>query len=1072
MLCTMRASRRWVILLLVLLMACLVAWWRLGDDTRSSNTSSGQAVTPVPNQPRPAAEPVHKTPSVSDRGAVATPRPREPGQGTTPEPPVDLDACWTVRGRLVAVTLDGLNLLPLMGRSEPEISVAWLDLRDDRCTHREEVVAPGAEGSIEAETGLILRDLPDPLALLWQFTVAGYGPGSLEQFLDAWNDAEPDARPDPKTLTGLHRPRVSGHVLDFGDLRLDLGSHPNSPEVLAGRILLPGGLPLCSRQGLEVRTPRDYEPELSFSGRVNTEGRFAILVSQEELQEYGSPDLAAARWELEINADTEGWAGMGLRSMQLSSTRLVYPLPAPSRRQRLLDFGDIHASGAVLELHAGVEGVTPPARLGDPLLHEDDYETALDRELEVWLDSGDESFCVHAPLGITLRLILAESRLSWTADYHNPELPCRTRTGSVAVRKDRSTRLDIMMRPAPLVPVRLELPQGVLSSAVSVTWVVPLGLDEWWDGPATSELRVPVQEGLTTEVTGELPGYESVAAEARVGDKEVLLRFTTPAAPPPRLLVKLPLLPEALGDKLAGTLKCINAEGQGGHKSVTLQRGEQPAVAVEHLPAGTYTLSLHGDDLFGYPGGRVSILEGVAVAAAGDTEVTLPEIPAPPWPYAAGNVRVRVTVGGNPATILAIFEDAAGEASWRTLTDGELILAAEKSAHGRRAGPAIPVALAHGSLRIPLQVSPPTAAGGEALVSLDLPARLRVTVWRAGQQLVDFAASLYSPTVGGRCSALASGGQVLLWCPAGEGGLSIEQEGLMLHESTVQVPAEGELPLKLVLDVARLKLLPGADDDETDSTEWQLRGPGPNQEQSVSPGQILYLKPGKYRLVPDEPVDPSHALEVDLSDGVDREVTLPSIPPVKTANVLLAMSESDWEGYQYASIEVFLVPTVPGAETSLAYRGREAIARSMPDGLLLLDLPVDRRVLIRGYVTRIVGGALQNLVMRPADVVVQKDLVVPPHWRKASSLGPEWFQVSVFCISDFPGFALLLGSDGQIAPGRHQVLVIDGDGKELARTWIEIPAEAEDFPIPPDLRQRLVDAGELEPDEPDPTEED
>ncbi|MBX3472780.1 MAG: hypothetical protein KF754_00145 [Planctomycetes bacterium] len=1068
--------KSWPMLVVVLLAGAAAGLWL------ALRPAPSPGLTPGDQGPTAAARASSNVPASRDSGNSARPegqpevRPRAaPPPQVEPEIP-EADPNWHVRGRVAAVQFQGLNLLDVLSQRKLEVflSVVWEE--GDKYEIAEESVETDVHRRFELPDFLSREEHPDLRKLMWQFHVREHGEGTLVRFMYAcdWCVPAPGEQPDPATITGLHRPTWKDGWVDFGDIHISLDGLESPPMLLTGRVLVPGGKPLVSRQALTLTAGEpEHEEEQSFETSANGQGRFAVLVPSWPDDPVDAEAMAALPWRLQVGQGDGHWDfEYSMRRGYLEGLEEI-PLPAPQRNGNVLDFGDVLTKGAVLEILAQIDGHPIKPAAADWLLQDFEGEGPTTTTALLYLTAGDDDFSVEIAIGLPLRLLVPEARYNWVAELDMPDCPCRPHKGSIGARIGTTSGLEINFSPAPLIPVRVIAPQDVPLDDLEVNWSIELHEEDWWSGPFTKDHKVPLLTGFVTEVEAELPGYAPVTATAKSGSTEVVLEFSQVAAPTTTLIVKLPLLPAVLGERMIASLRYSIEQVSSNTRNCTLQSGGQALETCTGVEPGMYQLRLSCADAFGYPGGVLSSLDGVVLEEGQTVTVEMPAIEAPPWSRPAVKVTASVKVSGKPASLSGKWDFGPGQYS-RTISDKEQLTWASDVQQGKGTGSgSVPAAFVHGELRQPVRTNPPAEAWGETTAVIDLPVRLRLRATRGGLPVHEFSAglSLYDGVFSTTCRAAAMEGVVFLWCPPGDCDLVLHCEDQRVHSQKVAIPASGEVELVVTLDRVRVTVRA---EGESGRVEWYI---GLAQHDKSYMHRIwgettLFLAPGIYRFVPGEPADPAAAVTVDLTDGKDREVVLPQLDLPESVGVMLTMTESDWRGFETSSFAYSIVFN-PDAGKSGDFAGSATATgvRPMPDGLMVRDLPQGRRVLLRGWYSRRVDGKLQYRVMKPADIVVTSDMKLDPKWTEGSSLDWEWDEPDLRCVSDFAGFHVYFGVEQIVAAGRHELVFKNHAGEEVLRVWVEIPAGVQEFLIPPDLRKRLEDAEVIEARPPDDMEE-
>src|SRR5690606_3843001 len=121
------------------------------------------------------------------------------------------------------------------------------------------------------------------------------------------------------------------------------------------------------------------------------------------------------------------------------------------------------------------------------------------------------------------------------------------------------------------------------------------------------------------------------------------------------------------------------------------------------------------------------------------------------------------------------------------------------------------------------------------------------------------------------------------------------------------------------------------------------------------------------------------------------------------------------------------------------------------------------------------GDSTNTWLMKPLRIRVTADQQVAScSWTRSVPMAEEWWGLSAWNVSALQGLYIRVGDTQTLFPGRQELVFTDGAGKEVAREWIDVPADAESFSIPATLRATL-EARELlapiHPEEMPPDEE-
>ncbi len=1013
------------------------------DDTAPSGGKSADppARRPAGNGPR-----VHNTGTGDATGAPVA------------EPAVAADAenqDWVLQGRLGSVVVNGRDILGLTRLDEIPWSLAWFDFDNKEAT--DIAWASTQLGTNRELTGVIPRASlsPEVAARAWWAPGLDLGEGNpLQAVVDA------DPRPDPATVKSLLKPVIRGNVIDFGTIRLVVDEPGKDGFVLIGRVLGPGDVPLCSfaEYSLHAGNLDDTLTEAYF--RANGQGRFATfcwLPAEDESDAH--PE--ALDWNFtfndwEISEDFEKTLDRG----NADSNRPMV-LPHPNRTGCVLDFGDIRLPGALLEITCEITGVAAAALPQDPFLGEPE-----ELPVSVSLYCGDQDCSTRTAPGLVIRMMLPEGRCRWSAYMEHPDVSCAPPSGNFAARAGQRAALKIVFTPLPLIPVKVLDPQGNPLADATISWSIDVGEDDWIEGSAIKGNLVPMLEGRQTFVDGMHAKYERVSETAEAGAKEVILQFTTEGASSAgSLTLIMPKLPAEFG--LAGLVVQLSLESDQyrSYLQAKLSTTEQARHSMTGLPFATYTATLKMGGSYGYPEGILSVLKDIVLAAGADTVVEFPAIAPPPLSVPIGKCTAQITVAGQAAALRGPWEYDKRIAN-AEIENGDLILRAEGVKDGHNGGNGlIPTAFAPGDQRFPATLVPPAAAWGEALLRLDLPSRLHVRVQRRGQPVEVFSARLDDSTNNTMCRAQASQGSARLWAPGNRVRLVVELENNANVVADIEL---GPVETEHVVELDWVKVV--FHQEGENQALWGI-APAENLDDVnvLAVNQEIMLSPARFRLRPQRDVDQSAAFDLDLTDGKDREITLPRVLAAESADIVLQMSEADWEGFRFAEFGYWALsegidhPQTP----DFVDVQREVDAREMPDAIVLRSVPLNRQILLQGVIYRRDSrGRNWPWFLKPISFKAGKENKFTPQWIQGVGLFADWQEVYCRCVSAFPGYWTSFSRDDYVPAGRHELVFLDGDGAELFRAFVDVPASDTEFRIPVDIRARLEQAGLLEPEEP------
>lgn len=1036
-------------LVLVLIVGGVAAWMLL---TRTEPAPANQFIADAPS----SAPEDQRTPVQTPRGQPVLDRPDAPdiagGQTDTPtipgpqpeEPIAPPPDGWLVRGRVVSLKVDGVELLGRMFTNELPVgicyrvfggdddSVYWLDL------------TLSANGSFRDT--LDFDQLPkDQVGGAWFFAGGSVGGDTpLDQ---------KDLAPETAAIAGLVKPTIRDQVIDLGNLSLEVGNSLQDVFLLVGRLLGPGDRPLASTQTFEIGADAQDEHWLSVDARPNREGRFASALEYDFDDPEAEP-LANMHWWLALGSGDDFPWGMRMAGEFAESLGRL-KLPSPARTGGVLDFGDIRMEGALIELLVEVEGRTPAPQPGDHLLDED-FEFACFINLE----AGDNNFNTGLVPGVMVRLIVPEGRYTWLVELHDPEVVCAPLDGMVAARQGEVARVHAVLKPVPLIPVTVMDPAGNVLKDAQVYWEIEYRPDDWVSGDAVKGNLVPMLPGKTTTVGASHPRFDGTEVEAPAGSTKVTVVFLEAAVGLGHISVKLPRLPKEFGLPKIEARLLIDERAL---EDCELLTDSQALIDAQSWEPGTYRLRLRISGYYGYPDGVLSEITGIQLKDGDNLELEFPAIAAPPWAVPVGECVTRLTVGGEPASLYGSWVyDTDERRDW--IEDGETVLSAKGAKDGDIGSGRIPQALKAGAHQYPLQIRMPTEAWGSATVQLEMPVCVSVRIKRRGTPVESFTAQIETEEGGSKVQA--RGGVARLWCPPGKADLYYKMGGQTRPWREVVVT---DTVSEILIELNEVQVVFKRHDD--DDTNWTIAtADAPHETDWIETGSPMLLDARKYLIRPPRAQDQSAAFELDLTDGKDREIELPRVEPHRLVDIRIAMSEADWKGFSNAGFWYW--QPVDGFDQPLArefqYSQEDLASRALPDALVLRGVPWGRTILLKGGMYRRADdGSMQLWFLQPCQFVASDENNVTPVWRKGVRLHDEWGDLEIRSASEFAGYWVDPSYDLQLPPGRHEIIVLGPDEKEAARATIDVPADATEFRIPAELRRRLEAAELLEPESED-----
>lgn len=1059
----MRQSRIIVLLLLLLCAGGGVAWLiASGSAGDAANGAPLSELSPVLDNSAPlnAEQQPHDNTAPELRDKPDRIAPRRPER--KPEPPPSTEPGpgeWVIKGRFrfaEGLPLDTVTFF------HGEWFYPWIIFRNESGESPEvrdispTVAQDGSFRELCSESLLPfeLRDGKVPVGR-WQVSCM------LEMEAPTLFDVGEDV--SIEQLRGLVTPTITGRVIDFGDITLEHADLFGDQWLITGRIVHVTGRALSNCSGLRLVLLQDSETIAESYFSTDSDGRFVDLLWDEE-SIAGDP----AGWTARLYNDEAGFYGL---SQAGRAPRLEVELPRPKVKGRVADFGEIRVAGALVDVEAEVEGQTPELLPDGRLLRSNwvDYPGSSGT-----LDMWDGFFSANAliyPSPARTTLWLHDGRYEYNAEFWVEGFYYPRQSGIVTPRDGEVVVLKLKFPRYRMIPLEFEVPEGATVGSASVDWSALRGEHVEHGGMSSGSppLEVPVFPGMVTEFRVEADGFAPAIATATDKDEKMVIRLTPAPAGIATLRVTVPEVPAEVSPHVLGAnLTVSNIENGERAFSMGCRPGE---VQVPIPAAGRYRVTLNGGGAYGYP----DVLSGpidVSIQEGEEAVVVLPPIGPPPWPAYISGYQCNVRCAGRAIALEAdVFVGA-----------GDRVMRAEMRTGERFGLAAPPLALPDGDSRIPLELVTPTEAGEHATVSLDMEARIEVKVSRQGQPVKDFSATVDGKNAAGSRVYMVGdehGGSVLLWAQPGTATLLVDVEGREFTR-TVEI-RRGELAqAEFQLDLVRVQFDLGLEEEPDSyggvSAPWTVFRVYENREEECCylwVNEEVLFDPGRYRAVPGYG-DPALAVEFDISDGKDRVVKLPQLPERRLFTLLLKFDttffgdqlfEADFGVYQAAML------TRPD---SSGY-GNYIQTRSVAEGIELIDLPGDTDLVITGSTWIEEGGSTNTWLMKPLRIRVTADQQVAScSWTRSVPMAEEWWGLSAWNVSALQGLYIRVGDTQTLFPGRQELVFTDGAGKEVAREWIDVPADAESFSIPATLRATL-EARELlapiHPEEMPPDEE-
>ena len=868
-------------------------------------------------------------------------------------------------------------------------------------------------------------------------------------------------------ITGLVSPTATGHVIDFGSITLGHGQVFGDSWVVVGRIKHASGKPisLCSSPVLAIEN-RDEDVNEEYLA-TDEDGRFAIVLTSDSV-----PDNPQA-WKTTLCASDDD-------SYLLSEGRKVrtsVPLDRPAVRGRTVDYGEISVNGALIEIEAHMPGIepvlTPEGKLARSLWNDYVGATASLYLGDSLLSRSTDLY----PSPSRTVLWLPEGRYSYDARVNEPNYwsACE---GIVNAIDGQVTMLTLTFQKFEIIPVVFET-EGDLPQWVTAYWYIGEGEKVLASGSydGMPNMNIPVAPGATTFVNIHARGFKEVDAEATDSDERLLVPLTPWMTAVATLIVNAPALPEGYTDWPIPRLISVTRKDDGisifydwpepeGDNKVRQQGG--PTQAEVPVPAaGIYQVSVVGGSEYGYPGGVLSGLVEVTIVEGQTATVTLPPIAPPPWKIPASALTSKVTCAGNSISITSPVFTGQESTEWTTLTTGQDI-----------SMDAPPVALPDGDQRREFSVEPPTKDSVRATVTLDLECRLEVHATRRGEAVHGFSITASGPSgASGQSTTVVvsdKGGVVQAWMPPGTVWVNCNIGGSVAGKA-VEITRGGVARLDFEFDSVRVEFQMAEIPDESYDANtdippawrvYRITESGRTEVESLWGPTVMLLSPARYVVVAcyGEPVQ---TIEMDLSDGKDRVITLPELPSIQFVPVRLKFDVSvlgpDWSDadIEFATADQL---TTPLEDMYFSWMG----SRAMPDGLELIDVPLGADLVLTG--TAYHSGTDKTWVMKPLRIHVKGEgESYACTWVQGVERGETWWEHDFFSASSVNGLFIPVASLEALPPGRIEIVALDSTGKIVVREWVTVPdAAGEDgFEVPESLRAAMITAGLWQADDPE-----
>jgi hypothetical protein len=758
------------------------------------------------------------------------------------------------------------------------------------------------------------------------------------------------------TNTVVNDPAVAGERHLRFEIPVDTSALLNGNVLLRGRVTHSSGHTFAER---DIRLRRPAWENAYIATRTGPDGEFGVF---ERLWANENTADQSEEWRIQVPNGSDSYTHAIADSFSAGN---------PARQGDVLDFGAIVLGGGLLKVSA-------------PSLEQDGV-------CSLELRSGSYMAEVGFPPGsLPASILLVPGRYFWKFEAV-PSGPDRsgfftrqsTRSplaprGQVDLVDGELTELVVEL-PAPqylqvfveglaeheVVYVLAqtgedEKPRVVAVGGVSPITILTNGMTDLRVHATTDELEsdavaVPVGAGqitLTLSKLREQPGHPS--------RERIMVQFRAPDG--------LQLNPSIVCECDDGTRVSHTTAGQfwfvafGDHVEEEQPEGTYACT----VRPGTWKVSVYGGAEYGYEGGLLSGPVTVVVPPGEEVAVEMPD-PAPPPRSSRSNLFLRFTCRDSWIDLHAPLK----------LHDGS-----EASSQWWRCDQPLPVTLLDGSAEIALVAD--DSDPSQVSVGADLPARVRVRALRPMDGLRAQLWSLAESWPRPECSANMVEGEAGLWLPAGPAHLVVTEDGAVIHQTDVDIPAEGTVEVEFEHSSGQVDF---TRDFSAQDAHWHLF------RQSASGWEMveLYfstaartLPAGRYAAVSCS-ASWFGVVNFDIRAGEETQVNLAPQTGFKRGPVSLnlppAYSGEDGE------LRIDVVPAGIAEyrldDASLKRVARPVSVRLTADGATVLDMPLGGDFILVGSVS--CGGvtyALQQSVTVP-----DESGAINANWREPRATG-------------------------------------------------------------------------------------
>ncbi|MCC6466331.1 MAG: hypothetical protein IT463_13410 [Planctomycetes bacterium] len=681
------------------------------------------------------------------------------------------------------------------------------------------------------------------------------------------------------------------------------------------------------------------------------------------------------------------------------------------------------------------------------------------------------------------------------------------------------TPVHVSFKPAALIPVRFEMPDGTpCTDPISLSWRT--NKDDLWDeicegvNPQGAMVDAPRVKDGPSFYCGSSKNWADVRIEVGPGATEAVIRFSEPKPEDELaaekleenlpedavvLVIDAPHLPPELEDDckrpgydagLEYRLQQENDEEK--REDFSLTPGRPLRVQLYDLLTEGFKddaellITLVGGAARGYARGIVSGPVRVTLKPGEVVKVAMPPIPSPPWAYRASGCQGALVCGGVVSEHMSQFvRTADGKEYCRSGTDSSWLLGS--LADNRYEGALLTGAPGE---EYPLRLLPPEHENACAYFAAEVPVRIRVKVPTGHPWLrasVSWPCGEGSSATWCSHSATPVDGVINLWCPAGRRVVRIAHDGGPGEADKsfeVEVSESGVLEIQAETASSMVCFTGGCYENGTTSG-WKVFHMSPTgceeYECRVLPeltrSHHRYLLPGDYIARPED-VRVDANVHFEVVTGKVTHVQLPSLGPAPVGGtVVLLFDVKDLISWN-VSVDCKVASSNPALNLTPDWAMNskiETFCTLSANGVEVSGVPLGVPVVFRCFANS--PDDKQRLASKPFLWCVEGDQRTHEvQWLAACPERSEWDAMTDGYdttdewfwqrdVSSLPGFAIGFVQ----APGTYEVALYDSNEREFARVTVTITADGRG-PIPEDARNILLQRGMLRPTATQPAE--